>query len=337
VSNPSASESIIEDLAVIDLAAGRYTARFLPDRGLVGSSLTFDGAEYLQPDLDGLAGGHPSGIPLLHPWANRLSRRSYEARSTGVWVDLDGQPPQHLLDGMPIHGTMLGAPGWRVEAVLADGTRALLQARFVFGEHDAQLRSFPFPHEIVVFVELSDQGLRVSTEIRNTGTRPVPVAFGWHPVLVLPEVPRADLAVSLPDREHVELDGRGLPTGSTRTEVAERVSFGSLAAGDGPGREGLVRFDDCYRLLGDAPLAVEATGIARRVELQVLDGYDYVQVWAPPDSPAVALEPMTAPVDALVTGEHRVVAPGGVDTAIYVIRIRDLSDPEIQRSEEPAP
>ena len=43
-------------------------------------------------------------------------------------------------------------------------------------------------------------------------------------------------------------------------------------------------------------------GGGRRVELEFESGYPYAQVFAPPDDPVVAFEPMTAPADALVKG-----------------------------------
>jgi aldose 1-epimerase len=319
MTEPSAVETIVDELAAVELAAGRYTARFLPGLGMVGSSLTCDGREHVSFDLERLRGGHSTGIPLLHPWANRLSRTTYEV--DGLWVDLDGQPPLHLHDGLPMHGTLIGAEGWRIEAVLADGTRALLQARFVFGEHPRHLRSFPFPHELIVFVELSDLGLRVTTEVRNTGVRPVPVSFGWHPYLVLPGAARSELSLDLPDRELLVHDGRGLPTGETRQQ--HRGTVGLVEAG----RE--VTFDDCFRLIPDGAgphpdrVVMALVSPDRRIEVELDDRYGYGQVYAPTLSPIVALEPMTAPVDALVSGDHRVVPPGERDEATFVIRVRD--------------
>jgi aldose 1-epimerase len=327
---PSAVETIVDDVAAVDLAAGPYTARFLPGLGMVGSSLTYDGDEHVAFDIERWRSGHTSGIPLLHPWANRLSRLTYAV--DGLWVDLDGAPPLRLHDGLPIHGTMAAAAGWQVEAVLADSSRALLQARFVFGDHPDQLRSFPFPHELVVFVELSDFGLRVTTEVRNTGVRAVPVAFGWHPYLVPAGAARRGMAVVLPDRERLDHDGRGLPTGASKHEPAATVALGSGA--------GEVTFDDCYRLTGDRVLAVEAAGdpvrpARRRVEVRLDERYGYAQVYAPAGSPVVALEPMTAPVDALVSGDHRVVPPGERDTATFVIGILDLPTDAPPRGDRP--
>jgi aldose 1-epimerase len=317
VTTPVAEETIVDGLAAVDLAAGDYTARFLPGLGMIGASLTWRGREHVGFDPERARAGHATGIPLLHPWANRLSRLTYEV--DGLWVDLDGQPPLRLNEGLAIHGTMLAAEGWRVEAVLADGTRALLQARFVFGDHPRHLRSFPFPHELIVFVELSDLGLRVTTEVRNTGVRPVPVSFGWHPYLVVPDVARHDLEILLPDREHLVLDGRRLPTGESRHEAAGALPLGH--------RGDEVTFDDSYVLArspGDRPVMAVAGG-DRRVEVEVDERYGYGQVFAPPGTAVVALEPMTAPVDALVSGDHRVVPPGERDEATFVIRVVDTA------------
>src|SRR3954447_23840107 len=79
---------------------------FAPEAGMVGYSLTHRGEELL-----GLRGGLTAyrdsgssfGIPLLHPWANRLAGRSYAVG--GRSVELDGTAPVHLdANGLPIHG-----------------------------------------------------------------------------------------------------------------------------------------------------------------------------------------------------------------------------------------
>src|SRR5690606_12640042 len=97
------------------------------------------------------------------------------------------------------------ASGWQVEAHLADASRALLQCRYPFGDDPVRLASFPFPHDLVVFAEVGEAGLRVTTSIVPTGEVAVPVSFGWHPYLTLPGVGRADLSVDLPARDELEL------------------------------------------------------------------------------------------------------------------------------------
>ena len=64
----------------VELDGGPYTAVFLPELGMAGCSLTHDGVEVVALDggLDRLRAGHATGVPLLAPWANRLSRWRFE-------------------------------------------------------------------------------------------------------------------------------------------------------------------------------------------------------------------------------------------------------------------
>jgi hypothetical protein len=48
-------------------------------------------------------------------------------------------------------------------------------------------------------------------------------------------------------------------------------------------------------------------------------GYSHGQVWVPPGRPFAALEPMTAPTNALVDGTAALVAPGDDFTASFTI------------------
>lgn len=326
---PAVRSGSFEGVDAVELDAGGYTATFLPDLGMLGASLTYDGQQLLSlhGGVDGYRAGHTTGLPLLHPWANRLSRFGYEVQ--GRWVDFTDAPPVHTVDGLPIHGTMTAVAGWSVEAQFADSTRAMVQARFPFGEHPEQLRSFPFPHDLVLFAELSDLGLRVSVTIHATGDVEVPVSFGWHPYLVLPGVERRDLTLILPDREHLELNLRKLPTGTSTHEAAAAMQIG---AGE---RE--VTFDDSYRLVGEGrearTLAIEGavSGVPdaprRRLSIELDDSYRYAQVYAPSGEAFVALEPMTAPTNALDSGDHQMVPPGESWTASFVIRLDTIDPP----------
>ena len=89
----------------------------MPGAGMIGCSLRDRGAEILG-QRRGLGGyvdaGSTMGIPLLYPWANRLSRDRLEV--AGRRVDL-GQPGLRLgrdENGMAMHGLLTAATGWRV-------------------------------------------------------------------------------------------------------------------------------------------------------------------------------------------------------------------------------
>ena len=82
---------------------------------MTGVSLRWRGREYLAVPggIAELRAGATAGLPLLAPWANRLASRRY--RAAGVTVDLEGLPLGVDGNGLPIHGLLVGAPGWRVD------------------------------------------------------------------------------------------------------------------------------------------------------------------------------------------------------------------------------
>jgi aldose 1-epimerase len=204
--------------AAVTLDAGGLAATFLPDLGMLGTSLRHRGEELLALP-GGLArykDGHVMGLPLLAPWANRLAGRRY--RVDGVAVDLAGLPLPTDGNGLPIHGTMTARRGWQVDRLQAGTSTACLRARFDYGARQELLASFPFPHELTVEATVNGGALTVATTLRPTGDRRVPVSFGWHPYLRLPGSPRRAWRLRLPERTHLLLDELGLPTGASNAE-----------------------------------------------------------------------------------------------------------------------
>ena len=136
------------------LRDGAAQAEFLPELGLLGTSLTVAGREFvaLPGGVDAYRAGHQTGVPLLAPWANRLAQRRY--RVAGVCVDLTGVDLHTDGQGLPIHGTMTAAVGWQI----VERDEASLRARFDYGARPDLLRAFPFPHELEVeFAAFGDE------------------------------------------------------------------------------------------------------------------------------------------------------------------------------------
>jgi aldose 1-epimerase len=289
----------------VTVSSGLLAATFLPRLGMLGVSLRHRGDELLAlpGGLDGYRAGDVTGLPLLAPWANRLGTRRYEV--DGEVVDLAGLALHTDPQGLPIHGTMSAQPGWDVVAV--DGRS--LAARFDFGAHPRLLASFPFPHELRIDVAVDATTLSVATTLTPTSGRAVPVAFGYHPYLSLSGTRRRDVRLRLPARRHLELDERQLPTGAGHAEDAEDEPLGART------------FDELYQLADDRELALEGGG--RRLTLALGDGYRYAQVFTPPGADTFCLEPMTAPVNALVDGGYALVPPGASFTARFELRVED--------------
>ncbi len=292
----------------ITLTAGPLSATFVPDVGMIGSSLTHEGQELLG-QRKGLAkyaeSGSTMGIPLLHPWANRLGGLEYTA--AGRTVTIDPASPRVRTDpnGLPIHGLVNASPHWEPLATTDDR----LTARLDFAAHDDLMDGFGFPHTIEIDASLDPDALTIRTTVTATGDVAVPLSFGYHPYLVLPGVPRADWHVEVPLTERLKLDERMIPTGETETVEPFAGPLGERT------------FDDGYAGAADGTTFALAGG-GRRIELTFVDGYRYAQVYAPASEDTICFEPMTAPTDALRSGRGLgLVPPGESRSATFSIRI----------------
>jgi galactose mutarotase-like enzyme len=113
------------------------------------------------------------------------------------------------------------------------------------------------------------------------------VAFGWHPFLRLPGVPRERWRVTLGSRGRIVLDHRLLPTGASESWAPPPFELG-----DSHFDESLTEVEGAFALEGGG----------RRVEVEFLEGAPCAQFFAPRAEPVACFEPMSAPTDALVSG-----------------------------------
>ena len=167
---------------------------------------------------------------------------------------------------------------------------------------------FPFPHRLELELRLAGDALTITTTVAPTGEDVVPLAFGWHPWLSLPGVPRAEWVLSQPARIAVLLDERKLPTGERVEAPAEAAPLGDRA------------LDTHSAVPEDARYALSGGG--REIAVEWAGGYRYAQVFAPTSLDTACLEPMMAPVAALSTGEDLELAqPGEQVSATFRVRV----------------
>jgi aldose 1-epimerase len=254
------------------LRAGDLEAVVVPEDGMLVAALRHRGEDYLAERADPW-----TGSPLLYPWANRLSADRFTVR--GRTVDASGARRDE--NGVLLHGLPAARRGWVVEH--ADDT--CVRARRGWSEAE-----FPFPHELVVEHRVTPGALSTVTEVRGD----TPVAFGWHPFLRLPDVPRERWRVTLGSRRRIALDDRLLPLG--RSEPWAPPPF---ELGDRHFDESLTEVEGAFVLEGGG----------RRVEVEFMEGAPYAQFFAPRAEPVACFEPMAAPVDALVSGDGLPWAP----------------------------
>jgi galactose mutarotase-like enzyme len=281
-------------------------AQFVPDAGMIGVSLTDSGIELLgqRRGVEAyVADGKTMGIPLLYPWANRLGGNTYTAEDTAVTLTAGQHRVRADPNGLPIHGVLAAYPNWRVTHESPNE----LSAEIDFGADEDLLASFPFPHRLALTIRLLERVLTVRTAVTPTSDRPVPLCFGFHPYLQLPGVPRAQWIIETPTMRHLQLDGRGLPTGEAVHEHAATEPLVDKT------------FDDGYDEVAEGAVFA-VSGAGRRIEVRFDEGYPAAQIFAPPGEDVVCFEPMTAPTDALRRGGYRSALPGDWGVAQFSIK-----------------
>lgn len=297
----------LDDPTATRIASGDTEAVFLPGHGMLGISLRHQGIEYLRrnEELKLFAEkNRTAGIPFLFPWANRLAGFQYEVAGRGVTLSPHSPVLRYDDNGLPMHGMMWPHLAWSIETTAPDTLTATLD-----WSHPKCLVVFPYPCRLTMTATVAPASLIIETALAATSDIAVPISFGFHPYLGLPDVPRQEWRVHLPPMRHLVLDGRKIPTGAAEP-------FGGL--------EGLLEdrdFDDGFALLGDkATLSVAADG--KRISVDLLEGYPYSQVYAPHGQNYLAFEPMTAPTNALISGEGlRLVSPGDTFSAKFRVRL----------------
>jgi len=232
------------------------------------------------------------GITLF-PWPNRVDG--------GRW-SLDGEPQQLDLTEPSKGNASHGLLRYTAYRVVEREPHAVTLAATVFPQH-----GWPFQLDATVRHELVADGMVVTHTVENVGTRRAPFALGAHPFFRVGDHDVATLTVTLDAATRYVVDERGIPTGTEPVAGTPFDLSGSPRVGD-------LDLDTPYR-----DVTPDAEGL-RRTRFTAPDGsatelwqdpsFGYAQVFTPRNFPrdgvvglAVAAEPMTAPPNALATGE----------------------------------
>ena len=290
------------------MAAGDLRAHFLPARGMLCASLTHRGEEVLRR-VDALEAaakhGRTAGIPLLYPWANRLAVPRYQALGKRVALDPESPLLHQDSQGRVIHGVPWPRLEWQLLTHAVDRVAARLD-----WNRSAWLAVFPFRHRLEMTATLSPPALTIETTV--VAEEPMPVSFGFHPYLGIPGLPRVQWQIEWPALRQLVLDERKIPIGA-------ECPFESF---EGP----LADLDlDAGFVMPANPIRFALWGNGRRIEVELVENYPFAQIFAPRDKEFIAIEPMTAPANALVRGEGlRILDAGSTFRATFRIAVHAL-------------
>ncbi len=249
---------------------------------------SIDGVDLTEPYPATATPPFGDGI-VLAPWPNRVA--------DGRWV-LDGVTQQLDITEVARMNALHGLLRTTDYRVLERTEASVSLGATIFPQH-----GYPFRVETSVRYELVDDGLRVTHTAHNNSAAAAPVAFGTHPFFRIGDVPTEELVLTLHASTYFDVDDRLNP-------IAELPVTGDydLRAGR---RVGDLQLDTAFGGVEtvDGVVATLAAPDGRQVHLWQDEFHGYAQVFTTREFPkdgghglAVAVEPMTAPPDALNSG-----------------------------------
>jgi aldose 1-epimerase len=261
----------------------------------------------------------PAGAgQLLAPWPNRIDRGRYDFGGASYQLALS-EPAR----GNAIHGLTRWANWSKRSPADEDPTDRITLTHVLHGT-----QGYPFCLELWASYRLdAGSGLQVTITALNAGSRPAPYGTGSHPYLTAGTPVVDDCELELGASHWLPTDDRGIPSAQPQDITGMRFDFRTS------------------RLIGDTQLDHALTGLTRdesglawarlraadmRLGLWAGPGYDWLQVFtgdalAPGQRRrALAIEPMTCPANAFVSGDGLLtLAPGDSVTHVWGIQVLD--------------
>jgi aldose 1-epimerase len=286
--------------------------------------------ELAHRDQPVIAGYAPDELPpsgagqLLAPWPNRVDGGRYAFGGAEFQLALTEPGRANAIHGLT---------RWTAWTLVRHDASAVLLRSTPHG-----YQGYPFCVEIDAEYRLHpDDGLHVAITATNRGDHPAPYGTGSHPYLTAGTALVDECELTLPAASRLPMDERGIPSGPPAAVDGTQYDFRT------PRVIGTTRLDDALTGLDrddDGRVWVQLTagdgatrgpgaagGSGAGVRLWAGEGYRWLQVFTgDPLGPdrrrkALAVEPMTCPPNAFVTGDDLLVLePGQAVTHTWGIR-----------------
>jgi aldose 1-epimerase len=245
-----------------------------------------------------LAGTSFKGSKLT-PFPNRINNGTYAFEGKTFIL------PINFKDGNSIHGLLYNKTFTIKEtSATKDEAHSVLAYDYV-----GDVIGFPFPFIITITHSLTQEGIAITTEVKNTGTQDMPYGDGWHPYFTLGKK-IDDLGLTLPVTKKIAVNERMIPTG----KIDDYTLFSTART---IGKE---TFDTGFAVQNPATTLLTDGNMTIAVWQDA--SYPYLQVYTPKHREAIAIEPMSCMTDAFNNKKGLVVIkPGETWTGRYGVRM----------------
>ncbi|MGZ8178765.1 aldose 1-epimerase family protein [Williamsia sp. SKLECPSW1] len=242
---------------------------------------------------------------VLAPWPNRTADGRFTFDGVEHQLDITETARNNAM-----HGFVR-----TVEWALYDATERSVTLGVPIGRHPG----WPFDLTLVVEYVLDEEtGLTVTTTVTNTGDVRSPFALGFHTFIRAGDAPVDDCTLTFPAARYLPLDPeRQLPQGDPESVDGTERDFRSGRRLDGLWLD--TPFTD-LAVTDGRHVTTLADPEGQATQLWTSPGFGWAQVFTadpahdqgfPDRGRALAVEPMTAPPDALASGVDLVVLEPG--------------------------
>ena len=208
---------------------------------------------------------------LLFPFANRIKNGVYQFQNKTHKLDINKIEENNAIHGLIYNKT------FTIEEQQVSEKSAIVKLKY---SEKNKTEGFPFKYDVELTYILTVNDLILTVLILNTDFESLPFSLGWHPYFYSNNLYNSSL--SFDSDKKVSFDFNMIPNG------IKDIDFGNkLLIKDN-------KFDDCF-ILNNNKISFKTPDY--KIDISSSTKNNYLQIYTPPNSNSVAIEPCTAPPD----------------------------------------
>lgn len=246
---------------------------------------------------------------ILFPFPNRLDGGRYQFENKSYQFPIN-EPEFNT----SLHGFLTRSP-FEVEKMEYDQKKVHVKLMY---EYLGEEEYYPFPFTFTVSYKIdADSNFKVKFKVENTGGKNMPIGLGWHPYFNTTGWTK-QVRLKLPAANEIEINERLLPTGVIN-------SFEKFRTTEPLADE---KYDACLELNQEEweTQLVSQENSQIGINIKADNNFRYLQIYQPPGSSLLAIEPVTCNIDAFNNTMGLVILePAGIYKAQVKIKVNSKS------------
>ena len=246
-------------------------AKIYLNQGASVQELHIDNTPIIE-DLEPLQYADTYASSILFPFANRIKDGSYTFQNKAYQFDINQKEENNALHGLVYNKTF--------KVINEEVSKSKATLKLEYNEVNKS-NGFPYKYTIQLIYILSDKGLKLNVQIKNTDSKPFPFTIGWHPYFISKDLYNSSL--QFVTSKKVVLGDRMITTGVEDVIISDMFEIKDQ------------KLDDCYILDGKI---IKFYTPNYDLEMKASSHETFLQMYTPPRANTIAIEPTTGVSDS---------------------------------------